>query len=666
MPTLQELLGDPTHGLVREVRHSQLRMATAIEETLRDGGLYVVEGPVGLGKSFAYLLPILLAGKRAVISTPKKSLQDQLVHKDIPALLQATGIVAPFVVVKGKGNYACRERAMKLTGKNPGAEYLRWIETSRHGDRADYPGMPPAWFGKATAETCTGRACPSYASCGYIRMRQEAQQAKIIVINHHLLGSDFYYGLGKMVGGVYETLVIDEAHKLQDGIRAAFTLAVGERSAHDIIDLILNTGWHIRNADNLGALWDRLFEPVQNKHWRDPHERKPNVFDPDRAAETQEHLEALSKELTEILGVGDDGESHLDPDIAVPLEQAKRKVDELRSGIATMQGTPCGDDLEGNERWLKNTVIYAQGGPGGFTTYAAPVNLAAIIEPRLLQIPAKVMTSATLAVGGEFNHLRATLGDAMTRSEVLPPSFDYGKQGVLYVPNHLPFMSRPKQGDEEGLEMYEAYLKAIAEECAFLVNLSGGNAFILTTANDEMQRIVSILRPLTKCPVLMQTVRNKDGSMVGEGEPQPLLRRYMQTEGAVLVGSKSFWEGVDVQGEKLLLVIIVKLPFPGRNDPVMQARRRVTENSFLNVDCVEMLTDLRQGTGRLIRSATDRGVVAILDSRAAPKSKAKKGYGRMAIKALPFPQNVVTHERQDVEWYLPRVRTYFKKLNAPG
>ncbi len=655
-----DYLSNPELGLVTHVRQPQIDMAASVDAVVTDGGLLVVEGPVGVGKTFAYLLPALLSGKRTVVSTPKKSLQDQIVLKDIPSLLRVINkdVPVPYTVVKGKSNYTCREQAEK---HDPDHEYKVWVERSRHGDKAEYPGTPPAWFPKATAELCIGRVCASYNRCGYIRMKQESAQAKVVVINHHLLGNDFYFGtetLGKVVGGEYDILIIDEAHKFADGIRAAFTLDVTERSILEIGKMTANAGIEFPSGSALTPIWEDLFATVKDKHWKEPHERTPKLFDDDRAEDALNALHLFEGELSAALKKdGDGGYVLVATDQAIYLAQAQREVGELQSGIRMMQGRPRGDDEEHSASIMRNTCIYANGGYTGFNIHAAPIHLGHIVSEHFAQVKSVIMTSATLAVGGEFNHLRSVIGTTPTLTDVLPTTFDYAKQGMLYAPKHVAYCARPKKGEDTF--QYDRYLQQIAEECAFLVNASGGNAFILTTANDEMQRIVVELKKRTTLPVLMQTVKNKDGTVVGDGDPQPLLKKYLDTPGAVLVGSKSFWEGVDVQGEKLSLVIIPKLPFPSMSDPIVRARRRVSESPFNSVDVVDMLIDLRQGAGRLIRTINDRGIVAILDSRVWTKP-----YGKQVFKALPFPASNITSDRAFVAKYLPMVKGYYAALKV--
>src|SRR6266542_4507023 len=246
MPTAIDFLKNPALGLVREARRPQVQMASAIQEVIERGGAYFCEGPVGIGKTFAYLVPSFSSGKRVVVATAKKGLQDQIYVKDLPAIARALGpelrrsladeatgkqrLLAR--VLKGRGNYACR---LLARNHNPDPHYLTFLAESPYGDRADYPGHVPPWWPAASAEGCIGQGCPHHSRCGYMRLKQEVPQARVVVANHHLLGADMFYGKGKILGE-YDVLIVDEAHKLADGIRAAFTLHVSEDSVADLVE----------------------------------------------------------------------------------------------------------------------------------------------------------------------------------------------------------------------------------------------------------------------------------------------------------------------------------------------------------------------------------------------------------------------------------------------
>ena len=687
MPTSLELLSDPAHGLVREVRPAQLQMASSVEEVLTNGGVYFAEGPVGCGKSFAYLTPSLLAeGRRIVVATAKKQLQDQVVEKDLPAIIGAVGEEAmrpllrhpdggTFVAasaMKGKANYACRMLSRK---HDPSGDYLSFLQKSRFGDRGDYQGTPPPWWNEATAEGCIGRGCDVSSSCGYLRLKGMVSLSRVVVVNHHLLGSDMYYGHGKMVGGPFDILIVDEAHKLSDGIRAAFTVKVSQSAIQDVFDAVDKTPFSLTafggEGNNLLATWQDMFAALPDRHYKEPHSRDIPVFP--RGAEAAirglEHVDlGLAKTLGQYGVKGDPSDASFWDQIAAvnagddvkgglaTLGQARRKFGELARGVRTLQGKI--KPLEGEEpedyevrktRILENTVVSAFADRRGrFHINCSPVNLGGIAKNYFKGVKSVVLTSATLAVNDSFDHLEDVVGVKPTKAEVLPSAFDYKKHGFLYVPKDLPF--RTRQAPD-----YQQSVDARVQRAVDLCRLSQGGAFILTTANDELDAFAMRMKHEFPGRAYAQSHAKRDW----DGEPAAILAMYRQTPDAILIGSKSFWEGVDVVGGQLRLVIIAKLPFPIYGDPIVKARERLAgDKAFAKVQMVDMLTDLRQGAGRLIRSKDDRGIVAILDSRVWEKS-----YGRQVRSALQFP---VTSNFADCEKQLPRMVEYFKRLEARG
>lgn len=682
MPSAVELLSDPQHGLVREVRKPQIMMAASVQEALDNGGVYVAEGPVGSGKTYAYLTPILLAaGRRFVVATAKKSLQDQVFVKDLPAIaskvdpqeLRRLMVDAEkrerymARVIKGKSNYACRLLAEKHT---PDPYYLSWLALSPYGDRADFPGFVPRWWGSANAEGCIGRGCAHHRICGYMKLKQELLVSRGAIVNHHLLGSDMFYGLGKMVGGAYDVLVIDEAHKLADGIRSAFTQRVSEGAVEEIAKALENSAFIFTAPKKLMPAWSRLFQALPNKHWREAHERTPPVFDEELADECDEGLANVDRELAHTLGQygikGDPSDAgywesfaqqteNLPDDVRAMLASigvCRRKVDGLRQGMATAQGVPFkAMEEESDEAYqerlvqrMANTVVAASSDRGGRTTIStAPVNLGGIAKSYLGSIRTVIVTSATLAINGTFDHMDDVIGVKPTKTEVLPTTFNYAQQGFLYIPRDLPVLPRTDPGAEAAMAKKIGRIEQ-------LVRWSDGRAFILTTANDELDAITTALTARLPNKVFAQGHAKNPW----HGDAPAVLDMYLRTPRSVLVGSKSFWEGVDVVGAKLRLVILAKLPFPMFGDPIIKARERLAgESAFQRVQVGDMLIDLRQGAGRLIRSAADRGVVAVLDSRAWTKP-----YGRQVRTALGFP---VTDDLKMVAAYLPKVVAYFNK-----
>lgn len=699
MRTSHELLSNPKHGLVREARGPQLRMAEAIERVLAEGGAYFCEAPVATGKTYAYLLPALLAaGRRVVVATAKKQLQDQIVVKDLPSLKQVLGGDLPRLLgaqmlgtqLKGKGNYACRLSAMKIIDKNGGAdggEYQGFLRYSRYGDRAEFGGMPPRWWGSASAEDCIGKKCDFFEDCGYIRLKRDVTQSKIVVVNHHVLGAEMFYGHGKMVGGPYDVLIVDEAHALAAGIRSAFTWRVAEDSIASLQDLLRRAPAGFPAVRRLATLWDEMFHAVANRNWAEASQRDVPVFDEQLARLARDGLTAVAFELDKAekqYGGEPDEPEEIDEDdlpdgqrfdgaieieeqiqeaiaeegkafVLAVIGQAKRRVEGLRRGLLAAQGevetSLDPEDPDGHKaRILANTAVYStQDERGRFGINCAPVNVGGIVGKYFAGIKTIVLCSATLAIDDKFDHITAMTGVQPAIAEVLPTSFDYAKQGFAFIPRGLPVISRNDPN-------YAKVMQERVDMAVKLVRWSNGGAFVLTTANDELDAFASALKQAFPGRAFAQGHRKN----LWDGDPASALAKFRETPNSVLVGSKSFWEGVDVPGGALRLVIMAKLPFPQYNDPIVKARERLAgPDSFRNVQMVDMLVDLRQGVGRLIRTRADRGCVAILDSRIWDKS-----YGGMVRRALPWTNNQVTSDLGLCERYLPAFARYFAQLEA--
>jgi ATP-dependent DNA helicase DinG len=699
MRTVTELLEDPVHGLVREARPAQLTMALSIDAILQMGGVYFCEAPVATGKTYAYLVPALLAkGLRVVVATAKKQLQDQIVDKDYPALKKVLGTDVPpgiAVPLKGKGNYACRVAATSLVSQNAleATTYARFLETSNYGDRADYEGTPPRWWGAATAEGCVGPRCRAYNDCGYIRLKRDAAQSNLVVINHHLLGSDMYFGLGKLVGGPYDVLIIDEAHTLDEGIRAAFTHRVGEDALHRLSDMLSNSSHPFPAIRKALPLWEALFTETPNRGVQESKTCATPVFDVTLATAAISALQQINRELnhviklysgdnsddrdtneapnTESCGIDDGLEMFNEPieaiecitDATLPVEkvndlalfmQASRQVDVLLKGMQAAQGLvepdltitdPVAQALR-HSNILKNTAVYTTvDDRGRYSVDCAPIHVGGIAGRYLSALKAVVVCSATLAVNNNFDRVKHMTGLTPIKTDVLPTSFNYAAQGFVYIPRDLPSVGRTDAN-------YVTLMAQRVDLAVQLVTLSDGGAFILTTANDELDAYAAALKKKYPRRTFVQGHKKNPW----DGDAQAVLRAFRATKDALLVGSKSFWEGVDVPGSALRLVIISKLPFPQYNDPIVQARERLAgASAFNDVSLADMLVVLRQGVGRLIRSQDDRGCVAILDSRIWDKS-----YGGAVRCALPWPHALVTSKLSACETYLPKYAAYFK------
>ncbi len=695
MPQFQDYLTDPALGLVREARAPQLQMAASIEQVLTNGGAYFVEAPVATGKTFAYLVPALLAqGRRVVVATAKKQLQDQILEKDFPAIKRVFGrnSLISAVPLKGKSNYTCRLSAAKILEKNPAEEgsYRRFLIQSVYGDRAEYPGSPPRWWGGATAEDCVGRRCHHFSECGFMTLKRSLAQARLIVINHHVLGADMYYGMGKLLGGPYDVLIVDEAHALAAGIRSAFTHRVAEDSITSLNELIKRASSTFTSIRKLIEPWNLMFEAVPNKHFNEADLKKTPVFSQGLATEVLGRLKEVEAELDTLEKRYNVEESEHDDPLEDPedyvdsmgekieaieggqeaveqaaadtkdfalaiITQAQRRVGSLIKGLTTAQGiveAAEGADPEEHEqkreRILANTAVFtSKDDRGRFGISCAPVNVGGIAGNYMRAIKTVVLCSATLAIDGRFDHVSSMTGLTPAKTEVLPTSFNYDAQGFAFIPRGMPVIGRKDEGYAEGMK------KRVQMACD-LVRLSDGGAFILTTANDELDMFAEALKDMLPGRVFAQGHRKNPW----DGDPNAALAKFKATPDAVLIGSKSFWEGVDIPGGALRLVIMAKLPFAHPGDPIVKARSEQAGGSwFTEVALPDMLIDLRQGIGRLIRTVDDRGCAVILDSRVWTEPR----YGGPVRRALPWSNNLVTSDFSVCERIIPKQAAYFRR-----
>lgn len=666
-------------GLVREVRPGQVTLGRLVEEVIKGQEIAIAEGPVGIGKTFSYLIPSLLAeGKRIVVSTAKKQLQHQIARKDAPYLAEKLGKNTQVALLKGKSNYACRVKVVDIKKPEDQAAFVTWLNGSEYGDITDYPGKRPYFWGDVTAEDCIGSKCRFFNKCGYARAKQQTKTAQVIIANHHVVAFDLRFGPRKMLGE-YDVLIIDEAHQAPAAFRGAFSQSVGPFAVKRIIRQIDNVGLNTGLERILEDVWERMFQEVAHLDGEVP--RDPFGQAGLDAIKLLEDLDKIAKREMAEAGVDVDGGSGDDDE---PLSGGAgvdwghvAKLEMLRKSIerpldALTQAHDPGD----------NTVIYVQ------TTErknkivnVAPISVGPMIGPKWQQIPTTVLTSATIAVNGEFSDIKrqlgldwkppatpslpqqpVSMGQAAAADEaqpkkiheiVLQTPFDYKTQALLYTPKDVPLPVGPASpwDTEEKRKQREAYIRVLTTHCMRLIRSSDGNAFVLFTSNQDLNEVHQRLLE-----------EDLDNTFIPQGDDaEAAFKQFMATPRSVILGNKSFWEGVDVQGDKLRLVIVTKLPFPLVSDPVLQARQRqfteqlkargmqegaIRSQVFNSLQIPAMITDLRQGAGRLIRSKTDKGVLAILDCRVwtgssskapTPATKNYGGYGSQVVGSIGFP-----------------------------
>jgi ATP-dependent DNA helicase DinG len=609
------------HGLLSqwhpnyEYRPGQLEMAEGVESALADGKHLIVEAGTGTGKTLAYLVPAILSGKRIVVSTGTKNLQEQLFFKDIPMLQKHFPRPLEVCYMKGRTNYACRQKIYDadqeaiLTGLEEVADFRiiqDWEKTTELGDRAEIKNLPEssgAWSKiDARRDLCSGQKCPQFERCFITLMHQRAAQSDIIIVNHHLFFADLAIKDEDMPGILpdYHAVVFDEAHEIEDVAGQYFGVQISNYRFQELRRDIARIS---RQKQFGSAELDRTLERLEQQA-----EHFFALFGltdgragfEGRSAFIESNQDTYSDLLIN-LGLT---QSHLKLLKSQPAEVGPliRRAEELALSLRFL--------LESDDA---DYVYWAERRGRGCFLQATPIDVSAILAKRLFdKLDTTILTSATLAVSGTFEFARQRLGLPYARTLVVPGHFDYEKQALLYVPQHLP---DPRDA---------GFTKLAADEITRLLEYSRGRAFVLFTSYQQMRLVYDRVSLAIEFPTLMQ----------GTGPRSALLEQFRDTPNSVLFATSSFWQGVDVPGEQLSCVIIDRLPFAVPSDPVVEARlRKIREtggNPFYDYQIPQAAIALKQGFGRLIRSRSDRGVLVLLDNRIT-----KQRYGQVFFDSLP-------------------------------
>lgn len=593
-------------------RAGQAWMADAIAETIEDGGQLVVEAGTGTGKTFAYLLPALASGRKTIISTGTKALQDQLFHRDLPLIGEAVGRPVDAALLKGRANYLCLHRLdlAQAAGSVLAADLARvreWRHRTVSGDRAELGEVAEdsaIWPAvTSTADNCLGQQCPLFEECFVVRARRAAQRADLVVVNHHLLLADLAMkdaGFVEFLPGA-DTVILDEAHQVPDLAVQFFGAVLGTRELERLAGEIRAATLAVAGAELSGRI-DRLERALTDLRLAAPREEGRHEY------------------------------ASLEPVLSVALAALRIALDELSEGMASVASGLDAEKLElqlaqaaerlsllvSEDSW--DGLRWVEVNPRSLRLNLTPLDVSPTLAGLVASVGrAWIFTSATLAVGEDFSHFTSRMGLADARTLTFPSPYALARNGLVYLPEGLPQPSASEYTDE--------VLSAVSP----LLDLTEGGVFLLFTSHRALKLAQSWFR--THRNVLAGRRLLAQGSV----PRNELLKRFRRLGNGVLLGTSSFWEGVDVRGKALTLVVIDKLPFGSPGDPLLMARlehiRRNGGNGFTEHQVPQAVLALKQGAGRLLRDDHDYGVVVLCDPRIGSRN-----YGGRFLEALaPMP-----------------------------
>ena len=596
-------------------REEQLSMAQAVGDTIYNKSSLVIEAGTGTGKTLAYLAPVLLFNKKTIISTGSKNLQDQLFNRDLPAIKKALNFTGKIALLKGRANYLCLERLDQVIAQGvlgdksvltDLSKVRKWNNSTKTGDFTECVELaedsPIISQLTSTAESCLGTDCPNYSECYVAAARRKALNADLVVINHHLFFADMAVketGFGELIPHA-EVIIFDEAHQLPDIASQYFGQSLTSRQLFDLckdINIVYRT--ELKDMLQLGSISDTLLKVVQDfrlllgeenntrGNWREFYKQSAvkKAFDL-----LQEKINFLSEVIKLTLGRSQ------------TLDSIFERVESIKSQLKRLTET----NIVGFCYWY-------EGNARQFGLHITPLTVADKFgEQMKIKEAAWIFTSATLEVGGTFNHFCQRLGIEHATQKILHSPFNYPEQSLLCVPRYLPTTNKTHT------------LTSLGEMLLPVIEANKGRCFVLCTSYTMMRGLAEYFREKSMLSILVQ----------GETSKGKLLEQFTYTSHSVLVATSSFWEGIDVRGDALSLVIIDKLPFTAPDDPLLKARIEDCKlqggDPFNDIQIPEAVITLKQGVGRLIRGVSDRGVVIICDNRLVMRN-----YGETFLKSLP-------------------------------
>ncbi|MCA2015500.1 ATP-dependent DNA helicase [Vibrio tritonius] len=610
----QGALGQAIPGF--QPRQAQIDMAKAVDDVIRNDGQLVVEAGTGTGKTFAYLVPALLSGKKVIISTGSKNLQEQLYHRDLPLMIGALGFLGKTALLKGRSNYLCLDRLSRQMIESHTNEsdptllsqlvkVRGWSSETKTGDLGECDALPEDSLViptiTSTNDNCLGKECPSYQDCFVSKARRKAMDADVVVVNHHLFLADLAIketGFGELIPEA-DVFIFDEAHQLPDIASQYFGQSLSSRQIQELAkDIEIGYRTEAKDMRQLQKMAEKLQncamdlrivlgEPGYRGNWRDAM-GSPSV---------QREIERLKDSLDfaiEVLKMAL-GRSQL-------LDTAYERANLIKGRLERV----CDVSITGYSYWFDTT-------PRHFSLHITPLTVADKFHEQIeIKQGAWVFTSATLAVNDDFSHFTQRLGIKPKQQFSLPSPFDYQHQAKLCVPRYLPEPNSPGLADK------------LVRMLAPVIEENSGRCFFLCTSHSMMRDLGEKFRERLSLPVLLQ----------GETSKQKTLAEFLELGNALLVATGAFWEGIDVRGDALSCVIIDKLPFTAPDDPLLKARiedcRLRGGDPFAQVQLPEAVITLKQGVGRLIRDKKDRGALIICDNRLVTRD-----YGGIFLASLP-------------------------------